>query len=260
MRTTPIGVICISKTEEETFAAAILMGAVTHADLRCGLSVAIVSGLIRALCLGEIDDVVQVRDLMERAWAYIQHTQPERATLLDRAEFERHAYAENLASLVLCDRSMGYVYKCLGSALWCLRQVLTRQDTFRTAMTTLVMCGGDADTNGAVAGALMGALCGYEYLPKEWRDGMRYADWYRAKVQALCCVAHLRDGVYDSENDADTELDGGKGFITEEEMKKREMGVMEKMLLAEKERREAAEAKFKAQTKTTGWKSWLPGS
>lgn len=260
MRTTPIGVICISKTEEETFAAAILMGAVTHADLRCGLSVAIVSGLIRALCLGEIDDVAQVRDLIERAWAYIQHAEPERATLLDRAEFERHAYAENLASLVLCDRSMGYVYKCLGSALWCLRQVLTRQDTFRTAMTTLVMCGGDADTNGAVAGALMGALCGYDYLPKEWRDGMRYADWYRAKVQALCCVAHLRDGVYDSENDADTELDGGKGFITEEEMKKREMGVMEKMLLAEKERREAAEAKVKAQTKTTGWKSWLPGS
>ncbi|KAF7345257.1 hypothetical protein MSAN_01902400 [Mycena sanguinolenta] len=260
MRTTPIGVICLRKTEEDTFAAAILMGAVTHADPRCAVSVAIVSALVRALCLGEITDTAQVRNVIERAWEYVQRTQPEYASLLDRAEFERHAYAESLASLVLCDRSMGYVYKCLGSALWCLRQVLTRQETFRSAMTILVMCGGDSDTNGAVAGALMGALCGYEYLPKEWRDGMRHAQWYLTKVQALCCVAGFRSGVYDSEQDIDTELDGGKGFLSEEEMKKREIGITEKMLLAEKERREAAEAKVKGQTKTSGWKFWLPGS
>ncbi|KAF8145383.1 ADP-ribosylglycohydrolase-domain-containing protein [Mycena galopus ATCC 62051] len=257
MRTTPIGVICILKTEEETFAAAILMGAVTHADPRCALSVAIVSALVRALCLGEITDTTQVRDVMERGWEYMQRSQPEHAALLDRAEFERHAYAEDLSALVLCDRFMGYVYKCLGAALWCLRRVLTRQETFSSAMTTLVMCGGDADTNGAVAGALMGALCGYEYLPKQWRDGMRYAEWYKAKVEALCCVAGFRDGVYESESDIDTELDGGKGILTEEDMRKREVGIMEKILFAERERREAAELRTK--TKTPGWKSWLPG-
>ncbi|KAJ7513058.1 ADP-ribosylglycohydrolase-domain-containing protein [Mycena galericulata] len=258
MRTTPIGVICIQNTEEETFAAAIRMGAVTHADPRCSLCVAIVSALVRALCRGEIADPAQVRDLIERAWEYLARTELERSALLDRAEFERYAYTETLDALVLCgDRSIGYVYKCLGSALWCLRQVLTRQETFRSAMTTLVMCGGDADTNGAVAGALMGALCGYEYLPKEWRDGMRYAEWYRSKIGALCCVAGLREGVYDSDGDADTLLDGGKGFITEEGMKKREMEIMEKMLLSEKERREMAEAKVKGTTKTPSWRSWF---
>ncbi|KAJ7485914.1 ADP-ribosylglycohydrolase-domain-containing protein [Mycena latifolia] len=258
MRTTPIGVICICKTEAETFEAAVSMGAVTHADPRCALSVAIVSTLIRALCLGEITEVAQVREVIERGWDYMARRMPGHMELLDRAEFNRHAYAETLDALVLCDRLMGYVYKCLGAALWCLRQVLTRQETFRSAMTALVMCGGDADTNGAVAGALMGALYGYEYLPKEWRDGMRHAEWYRGKIRALCCVAGLSDGVYDSEGDRDTELDGGKGFLTEEEMKKREMGIMEKMLLSEKERREAAEAKVKAQTKPSSWKSWLP--
>ncbi|KAJ7701236.1 ADP-ribosylglycohydrolase-domain-containing protein [Mycena rosella] len=257
MRTTAIGVICIQKSEDETFEAAVRMGAVTHADPRCALSVAIASALVRALCLGEITDAEQVRDVIERAWAYIERTQPEHAALLDRAEFEQHAYAETLDALVLCDRAMGYVYKCLGAALWCLRQVLTRQETFRSAMTALVMCGGDADTNGAVAGALMGALYGYEYLPKEWRDGMRHAEWYRGKIRALCCVAGLSDGVYDSESDTDTQLDGGMDFITEAEMKKREIGIMEKMLLSEKARREAAEAKVKAQTKPSSWKSWL---
>ncbi|KAK7039969.1 ADP-ribosylglycohydrolase-domain-containing protein [Favolaschia claudopus] len=258
MRTTPIGVICIPKTEEQTFKTAIIMGYVTHADPRCALSVAIVAGLIRALCLDEISDVTQIRDLIERAWGYVQRTLPEdQLALLERDEFEKHAYTDDLDSLVLCDRSMGYVYtkhyhnvyKCLGSSLWCLRRLLTRQDTFCSAMTTLVMYGGDADTNGAVAGALMGALCGYECLPKEWRDGMRHADWYREKGRALCVVAGISEGVYDSESDQDTLIDGGKGVLTEEEMKKREMRVIEKMSLAEKELREVAEVKRGKETR-----------
>ncbi|KAF7325583.1 hypothetical protein MKEN_00407900 [Mycena kentingensis (nom. inval.)] len=257
MRTTPVGVVCIPKSEPDTFFAAIRMGAITHADPRCALSVAIVSALIRALCLGDVREVEDVRALIERAWAYLEIKMPEHASLLDRAEFERHAYAETLEELVLCDRSMGYVYKCLGSALWCLRQVLTRQHTFRSAMMALIMCGGDADTNGAVAGALMGALVGYQYLPAEWRDGMRHREWFRAKTASLFIVAGLKEGTYDAEADTDTEIDGGKGLISEAEMKKREVEIMEKMLLAEKERREAAEAKVKAQTKPSLWKSFM---
>ncbi|KAK7013313.1 ADP-ribosylation/Crystallin J1 [Favolaschia claudopus] len=68
MRTAPVGVICIPKTEEQTFKTAIIMGYVTHADPRCALSVAIVSGLIRVLCLDEISEITQMRDLIERAW------------------------------------------------------------------------------------------------------------------------------------------------------------------------------------------------
>ncbi|KAJ7807326.1 ADP-ribosylglycohydrolase-domain-containing protein [Mycena leptocephala] len=173
MRTTPVGVICIHKTETETFAAAILMGAVTHADPRCALSVAIVSALVRALCRGEVANLVHVEGVIERAWAHFRETLPGHAELLDRQEFERHANAESLGALQLDSAlEMGYVYKCLGAALWCLRRALVgrrRSD-----------------------------------LPTEWRDGMRHGEWYRGKIMA--------DGVYDSENDLDTELDGGKGF------------------------------------------------
>ncbi|KAJ7161923.1 ADP-ribosylglycohydrolase [Mycena crocata] len=229
MRTTPVGVICINKTEPETFAAAIRMGAVTHADPRCALSVAIVSALIRALCRGDVASAEEVHALIERAWTHFHATLPGHAELLDRTDFERHAYAEDLATLSLDDLEMGYVYKCLGAALWCLRRVLAREETFRSAMVALVMYGGDADTNGAVAGALMGAVCGYKELPSEWRDGMRHAGWYKGKIEALCRVAGLKYGEYDSENDVDTELDGGKGFLTEREMRMRDMAIMNRM-------------------------------
>src|SRR5262245_44580973 len=217
MRTTPIGVIFMNGSEEDTFREAIRMGAVTHADPRCAVSVAAVSGLVRALAREEVKSETDINAVLERAWMYVSQSTPDLP--LDREEFDKHAYAETLEGLVLYAPTMGYVYKCLGSSLWCLRQVVTGQETFKTAMTKLVMFGGDADTNGAVAGALMGAYCGYELLPYEWKAGLKYEDWYREKISALCVVAQLTEGTYDSSMDSDTKLDGGKGFLSEDEMK-----------------------------------------
>lgn len=253
MRTTPVGVIYMQKSEEETFQEAIRMGSITHADPRCAISVAIVSALVRALCRDEIKTEGDIDALIERGWAYMAQSHPDLS--IDRAEFQKYAYASSLDSLVLCDRGMGYVYKCFGSALWCLRQVLNRQETFQSSMTKLIMCGGDADTNGAVAGALMGALYGYKLLPGEWKTGLKYVGWYRTKISALCIVASIIQGEYDATNDRDTDFDGGKGFLTEEQMKKREMEIMEKLLMADKRRREAAEEKTKTEKKKQ-WKFW----
>jgi len=36
---------------------------------------------------------------------------------------------------------------------------------------------GDADTNGAVAGALLGCKLGASELPDSWRDGLKHKDW-----------------------------------------------------------------------------------
>lgn len=110
MRTTPVGVIFMNNSEEETFEEAIRMGAVTHADPRCALSVAIVSALIRSLCRDEIRTVADTDMALERGWAYVTVAHPDFS--LDEGEFRKHAYAESLDALVLCDRTLGYVYKC----------------------------------------------------------------------------------------------------------------------------------------------------
>ena len=43
---------------------------------------------------------------------------------------------------------------------------------FRTALQAIIAAGGDTDTNGAVAGALMGARMGYAALPETWVTGL----------------------------------------------------------------------------------------
>ncbi|MBD8969978.1 MAG: hypothetical protein EGR93_00045 [Prevotella sp.] len=47
----------------------------------------------------------------------------------------------------------------------------------------IVLSGGDADTNAAVAGAILGAKFGICHIPEEWRNGLLYASMLHNKVQ-----------------------------------------------------------------------------
>lgn len=49
----------------------------------------------------------------------------------------------------------------------------------------IVLSGGDADTNAAVAGAILGAKFGKDQIPEEWRNGLLYAFMLHNKVQNL---------------------------------------------------------------------------
>ena len=42
---------------------------------------------------------------------------------------------------------------------------------------------GDADTNAAVAGAILSAKFGINQIPDEWKDGLFYASMLHNKVQ-----------------------------------------------------------------------------
>ncbi len=60
----------------------------------------------------------------------------------------------------------GYVLDTLRIALWALKG----NPTFEDVVVAAVNCGGDSDTQGAVAGALAGARWGYEVIPQRWLE------------------------------------------------------------------------------------------
>ena len=61
---------------------------------------------------------------------------------------------------------MGYTIKAMQVALWCAH----RAGDFEESLIAVVNAGGDTDTNGAVAGAVLGARFGSDTIPKRWRD------------------------------------------------------------------------------------------
>ena len=60
----------------------------------------------------------------------------------------------------------GFVLDTLQAALWCFLNT----SSFEDALVAAVNMGGDADTIGAVCGALAGACYGLEEMPKRWQQ------------------------------------------------------------------------------------------
>ena len=69
-------------------------------------------------------------------------------------------------------RSGGFVLETLGAAFWALQQGVS----FEEVVVAAINLGDDADTVGAVAGALAGARDGIGAIPERWKDQLRDAD------------------------------------------------------------------------------------
>ena len=66
---------------------------------------------------------------------------------------------------------------------------------FKSMVTELTRAGGDADTNGAVAGALAGCYLGFKSLPQDWIGRMPYSEWLEAWVQKVLFMLGLPPAV-----------------------------------------------------------------
>lgn len=65
--------------------------------------------------------------------------------------------------------SDGFVLHTLNAALWCL----TNTDNYQDCVLTAVNLGEDTDTTASVAGALAGAVYGFDSIPTKWIEKMR---------------------------------------------------------------------------------------
>ncbi len=94
------------------------------------------------------------------------------------------------ASLGADERVSGYVYQTVPVVLhaW-----LRFPRDYRRAVLSVVHCGGDTDTTGAIVGAIVGAAVGPEGIPAEWRASLwewpRTVAWMTrlgAQLAAVC--------------------------------------------------------------------------
>jgi ADP-ribosylglycohydrolase len=82
--------------------------------------------------------------------------------------------------------SIGYTLKAMGVGFWALRK-----DSFEEAIIEIIHEGGDADTNAAVAGAILGAKLGYAQLPEKWISGLNKKNILDQKIAKLLTLMQL---------------------------------------------------------------------
>ena len=108
------------------------------------------------------------------------------------SEFHRLVSVETLEELQLDEpHSIGYTFKCAACALHTLQHFSPETSSFMKAICDVAAQGGDADTNAAVTGALLGCSLGYSRLPMNWISAMPYAAWLEAWVQKVLFLSGL---------------------------------------------------------------------
>jgi ADP-ribosylglycohydrolase len=145
----------------------------THYDPRCVWSSVVVNLCIAALLRGSR---LGAEDLLSRAGSAIENVSavlvafgvaghsagvPRRV----RQAMDLGA-AVDPAGLQLDGGTIGYTLKTMRVALWCAWHA----EDFEEALIDVVSEGGDTDTNGAVAGAVLGARFGAAAIPRRWRE------------------------------------------------------------------------------------------
>lgn len=122
----------------------------THDDMRCVASTVILAHTAHSLL--HTGEPASLKDLMSVCYAYDTRTVP----------FLEMAFNGKLEDFDLDDESsMGLTRKNMGAALW----TVWHCDNAADAIYAVIDEAGDADSNGAITGALAGLRFGYDALP-----------------------------------------------------------------------------------------------
>ena len=143
----------------------------THYDPRCVGSCVIVSILIHSLVYDE--SPVSYDRMIEIGTKYDERIKE----YIDLAINSDHIKELDLQNW----DSVGYTLKTLAAGLW----AYWHAQSFEDGLLTVVRAGGDADTNAAVACAILGAKFGFHSIPSEYVDGLIYHEQLEEVIEGL---------------------------------------------------------------------------
>ena len=178
MRTAPIGVF-LAPFAEERRALSLSDSAITHVDPRCQLACALYNAAI-AHAVGRGASARgawrAARSEIEPALAVLLTRHPDLASEVQAAGADLTADLEAAEKddpdlyrgEVHLQKSAGFVRVAFRLAFW----HLLHGSDFRSAVIDAANRGGDADTNAAITGALVGAVLRVDAIPPAWVDAV----------------------------------------------------------------------------------------
>lgn len=160
----------------------------THWDPRCGWTCALLNLATAAALRGESPEALTPDRILEEAARHLRASLDELEAFGYDAhvpdgvhEAVRGAFDTALDDLPCDGSDSGFTLLALQIGLF----VFWRAPSFDTALSSIIEAGGDTDTNGAIAGALLGARFGLEGIPQRWRDRVAELRTGRPQMEAL---------------------------------------------------------------------------
>jgi ADP-ribosylglycohydrolase len=153
------------------------ISAITHDDRRCTVACASYNEMAAALLAGAAPpDAVAVGHAVAAELGCVSV-----AESIDRGSVLRPAVLATTGPTSLADEAGGFVLDSLSLAV---ASVLDSRP-LRDVVVDIVRLGNDTDTNGAIAGGLLGVRDGAEAIPFEWRTKLQFAEEFVAAAKAF---------------------------------------------------------------------------
>ncbi|ELP90831.1 hypothetical protein EIN_359140 [Entamoeba invadens IP1] len=179
----------IEKVEETTNT----FGKVTHYDPRCQASVSIIVNLIGEFLRGECDCQKAINFARERGRKYIENNKE------FYSDFDKFTNPQSLEQLEL-NKLIGYTYKPVGCAVWGVREAQIMKndgkgdkEIIESVLMAVTYEAGDADTNAAVVGAVLGAYIGnLDMFPKDWIE-FDHKNWLIERINRMLKLMNLEE-------------------------------------------------------------------
>lgn len=158
---------------------------ITHSDRRALIG----SRAVAYLTAWTIREGLRQRPAFEELEDILQSAGPQDSEWIGVIRDMRHAHIQGLAVEEFAQVSgmdkgvSGYIYHSVPVAIYAWFEHF---GDFRQALETVLNCGGDTDTTGAITGALAGAVSGVSGFPPGWINGI--AEWPRG-VKTLVKIA-----------------------------------------------------------------------
>ncbi|KAF2241680.1 ADP-ribosylglycohydrolase family protein [Trematosphaeria pertusa] len=154
------------------------ISAVTHNDARCTVSCAVYNEIVASLVSGAtpkgaVDVGLEVATSLDC---------PSVEAAISRGEsLSISKIAEEGPGEELPDRTSGYVLQSLSVAI----AALLDPRSFEDVLVDVVRIGGDTDTNGAIAGGLLGARDGIEAIPPRWLEKLQFRGEFEELARSI---------------------------------------------------------------------------
>ncbi|MFC1587423.1 ADP-ribosylglycohydrolase family protein [Planctomycetota bacterium] len=188
MRSAPIGAYFAGDAEKiKTFTIAATR--LTHTDPRAltgALAIALLAGRACSLAATNPPPHAEILDILKSLSVSDDEEWPLLLQHLEKAINDDLTVSEFAAGLGLEKGVSGYVYHTVPVAIFAW---LRHFGDFRLTLESVLSCGGDTDTIGAIAGALSGSTVGKSGIPEEWLEGI--IDWPRSTTVLAETAARL---------------------------------------------------------------------
>jgi ADP-ribosylglycohydrolase len=192
MRTAVIGVLLAGMDLETRRRATFIDSTITHFDPRCVLACAAFNAAIAHALTEKPSPSSMVRAAAAELGGATKQLRMHDGTITPEIDAARAALASDLEAARDDDPQLytdelhihktgGFVRVAFRLAFW---ELLHAPD-YRSAVIDAANRGGDADTNAAIVGALLGAFHGVDSIPNEWRDKVLAAPGLKAGKRDL---------------------------------------------------------------------------